>query len=89
VLLTRGADGASVVSSAGAATLPAPRVTVIDTIGAGDAFSAGFLAWWRHHGLGRADLPDLDRVAQAARFACLVAGRTVEQAGATPPRMRL
>jgi fructokinase len=33
-----------------------PSVTVVDTIGAGDAFGGGFLAWWTAHGLGRADL---------------------------------
>ena len=89
VLLTRGAEGATVLSSDGAATVASPRVTVVDTIGAGDAFSAGFLAWWRHRGLGREALSDLDTVAEAARFACLVASRTVEQPGATPPRMQL
>ena len=33
-----------------------PDVTVADTIGAGDAFGGGFLAWWTAHGLGQADL---------------------------------
>ncbi|HUA47241.1 MAG TPA: carbohydrate kinase [Solirubrobacteraceae bacterium] len=89
VIVTRGADGATVVSTAGAATVRAPRVTVVDTIGAGDAFSAGFLAWWRHRGLGSAELPDLDMVAEAARFACLVASRTVERPGASPPNITL
>ena len=88
-LVTRGADGATVVSTGGVATVRAPRVTVVDTIGAGDAFSAGFLAWWRHRGLGRKDLADLDTAAEAAQFACLVAGRTVERPGASPPSMEL
>jgi fructokinase len=89
VLVTRGADGATVVSAGGIATVRAPRVTVVDTIGAGDAFSAGFLAFWRHRGLGREELPNLDMVADAARFACLVASRTVERPGASPPRITL
>jgi fructokinase len=89
VLVTRGAEGATVMSTGGTATVPAPRVSVADTIGAGDAFSAGFLAWWRHHGLSREDLADLDTATEAARFACLVAARTVEQPGASPPRMAL
>jgi fructokinase len=89
VLVTRGAEGAAVVSSGGVASVPAPRVTVVDTIGAGDAFSAGFLAWWRHRRLDRDDLTDLDTAVEAARFACLVASRTVERPGASPPRMEL
>jgi fructokinase len=89
VLITQGAEGATVVSPGAVASVPAPRVTVVDTIGAGDAFSAGFLAWWRHHGLDRDGLTDLDAATQAARFACLVASRTVEQPGASPPRMSL
>jgi fructokinase len=89
VLVTRGADGATVVSNSGVATVPAARVTVVDTIGAGDAFGAGFLAWWRHRGLGRDDLTDLETAAEAARFACFVAARTVEQPGASPPRLAL
>jgi hypothetical protein len=54
-----------------------------------EAFSAGFVAWWRHRGLGREDLADLDMATEAARFSCLVASRTVEQAGAFPPRVEL
>ena len=89
VLVTRGADGATVVSPGGVETVPAPRVTVVDTIGAGDAFSAGFLAWWRHGGLGREELLNLETIAQAARFACLIASRTVTVAGASTPAMEL
>ena len=47
----------------------APSVTVVDTIGAGDAFGGGFLAWWTAHGLGRADLPRAGLVGQALRAA--------------------
>ena len=32
---------------------PPPRAKVVDTIGAGDAFAGGFLAWWRERGLRR------------------------------------
>jgi fructokinase len=84
VLVTSGADDAAVVSSRGELAVAVPRVRVVDTIGAGDAFSAGFLAWWRHHGLGRDQLSDLDAAEAATRFACLVASRTCEHAGAAP-----
>jgi fructokinase len=87
VLLTRGGEGVTVVTADGATDVPALRVEVVDTIGAGDAFGGGFLAWWRRAGLGAADLADGDAVVEATGFGCLVAGRTVERAGATPPRL--
>ncbi len=62
-------------------------VDVVDTIGAGDAFSGGFLAWWSSHGLGRDDLVRDGLVIEAARFAAVVAARTVAQAGASPPAL--
>jgi fructokinase len=64
-----------------------PSVTVVDTIGAGDAFGGGFLAWWISHGLGRAELARDELVVEAARFAAIVAARTVARAGASPPEL--
>ena len=52
VLLTRGPDGATIVSADAKIAVPAVPVDVVDTIGAGDAFGGGFLAWWSSHGLG-------------------------------------
>ena len=87
ILLTRGAEGA-VVLSAGAETPVAPApATVVDTIGAGDAFGGGFLAWWISRGLGACDLARHDLVVEAARYGAVVAARTVAQAGASPPRL--
>jgi fructokinase len=70
----------------------APSVTVVDTIGAGDAFGGGFLAWWTAHGLGRADLgrpgPARDAlVGQALRAAVAVAALTCTRPGADPPTL--
>ena len=87
VLLTRGASGATVLSADGETEVAAPRVEVADTIGAGDAFGGGFLAWWRREGLGASDLQRTDAVVEATKFACLVAARTCERPGASPPRL--
>jgi fructokinase len=62
-------------------------VTVADTIGAGDAFGGGLVAWWRASGLTAAALADPDALLAAARFAAVVAARTCERPGATPPRL--
>jgi fructokinase len=87
VLLTRGPDGATAIT-AGADTPIAPVPTeVVDTIGAGDAFGGAFLAWWISHGLRRAELAQHELVVEAARFAAVVAARTVARAGASPPEL--
>jgi fructokinase len=86
-LVTLGGDGALIVTAAGEERLPAPRVDVVDTIGAGDAFSGGFLTWWHLHGHGREQLSDPEALRGATRFACIVAARTCERAGASPPRL--
>jgi fructokinase len=89
VLLTRGSDGAlALTADGGEAAVLAPPITVVDTIGAGDAFGGGFLAWWRSQGLGRDDLDDTDLVVEATRFAALVAAQTVARPGASPPFLR-
>ena len=86
-LVTLGARGALVVTADEVRELRSPAVEVVDTIGAGDAFMGGFLACWRRNGLGRADVRDLDAVADAAAFACEVAAITCSRAGADPPRL--
>ena len=91
VLFTDGANAVHVITSgrrepAVDVVLDVPRVPVVDTVGAGDSFSGGFLAWWLHQGLGRADLTDVDAVVRAARYGIAVAGVTCQRAGADPPR---
>jgi len=84
-LLTRGPNGALVVTRTAEVAVPAPRAKVVDTIGAGDAFGGGFLAWWDERGLSREDLGTIDLVVEATAFACLVAARTCSRPGASPP----
>jgi fructokinase len=86
-IVTRGERGATVVAPDREVDVPAPAARVVDTIGAGDAFSGALLAWWHERSLGRGDLGDLDVVVEATRFACRVAARTAERAGASPPTL--
>lgn len=85
VLFTDGAASVHVLTHTGAAELAVPRVAVVDTVGAGDAFSGGFLAQWQASGRARSDLQVLDAVVQAAQFGIRVAALTCQRAGAQPP----
>lgn len=86
VLVTLGAEGALVISGEELVAVEAPRVEVVDTIGAGDAFMGAFLADWRSRGLRRADLDSRGELVESTRFACWVAAITCSRAGANPPR---
>ncbi|WP_055476289.1 carbohydrate kinase family protein [Gordonia sp. HS-NH1] len=71
VALTRGADGALVVTGDDTIALPAYSVDVVDTTGCGDAFSAGFITG-RLRGLGLAD---------SAELGCAVAAHVTQGIG--------
>lgn len=72
--ITLSGDGAIVVRGNARTHVPATRVKVVDTTGAGDLFAAGFLA-----GLVRgAD------DAACARMGCAAAGKVISQIGARP-----
>ena len=86
VLLTDGAAAVSVFGPGFAFDVPVPKVDVVDTIGAGDAFGGGFLARWVDRGYGRPELADETAVRDAATVAIDVATRTCLHPGADPPR---
>lgn len=68
--------------------VPPFQVPVVDTVGAGDAFSAGLLTALAERGImSRADLLRLPgaEVIAALRFAAAVAAITCTRAGANPP----
>jgi len=72
VVITLGAAGAYAAAGGGGARVPSPPVTVVDTTGAGDAFT-GALAWRLSAG---------DSVAEAAAFAARVGAAAVTARGA-------
>ncbi|GAA2641412.1 carbohydrate kinase [Nonomuraea recticatena] len=87
VLVTRGADGVTASLDGERMDVAAPAVEVADTVGAGDAFTAGLLhrldslgrLGGRLSTLGAAELRD------ALAFAVRVAALTCTVAGANPP----
>lgn len=85
VLMTGGPSSVVVISPAGEKVLPVPKVDVVDSVGAGDAFSGGFLAYWTRSGLRRDDVANLPALAAAAEFGVRVAAITCTRAGADPP----
>jgi len=74
-LYTRGADGAAFYAGDQAWSVPAPRIAVVDTVGAGDASMAA-LAWSMLHAPQRDGLAHLRFAVAAGAAACLAAGAT-------------
>jgi fructokinase len=85
VLVTDGPHPARAFLPGATLAVDAPPVEVADTIGAGDAFGGGFLAWWTAAGLGRADLSRPDLVRAAVEVAAAAAAATCARPGADPP----
>ncbi|HET7030453.1 MAG TPA: PfkB family carbohydrate kinase [Candidatus Limnocylindrales bacterium] len=85
VLVTDGPGPVRAISRSGIELVPVPVVAVVDTVGAGDVFGAGFLAAWTTAGLGIADLGDVPAVRAATQFASRVAAAVCARAGADPP----
>ena len=93
VVVTHGGEGAFAVTSAGARlSVAAPRVTVADTVGAGDSFMGGLVdGLWEAGLLGadrRAALHDVDTatVRGVLERCARIAAITVSRPGANPPR---
>jgi fructokinase len=88
VLMTKGAEGATVITRRGQLDVPAIKATVVDTVGAGDTFNAGFLAGLDQAGLlskdGVANASD-DQLRTAAALGAQSSAITVARAGANPP----
>jgi fructokinase len=92
VVVTRGENGVYGATQQAEVTVPATQVKLVDTVGAGDAFTAGLL-----DALDRADLLDVGRIGVLRRLgerelggllydAGLVSAVTVSRPGADPPR---
>lgn len=87
VVVSRGGDGALACFGDRLASVPAEPVRVVDTIGAGDTFSAALLDFLARAGALADRLASLDEdlVAAALAFAAVAAGVACERQGADPP----
>jgi fructokinase len=85
VIITDGSHPIGTHTSHWAQTIDVPKVTVVDSIGAGDALGGAFLAWWVRHGLPARALTDQALVRQAVEYAAHVAAITCTRRGADPP----
>lgn len=88
ILVTRGGDGATGYSATATVKVPARRVEVVDTVGAGDTFNAGVLAALHERGrLTKTAIARLDQddIRAALDLGVRAAAVTVSRAGANPP----
>ncbi|MGV6811704.1 MAG: carbohydrate kinase family protein [Brevirhabdus sp.] len=90
VFITEGAKGAFAVAKGLEAEVAAQKVTVVDTVGAGDTFNAGILA--ALDGMGKLTKHALANLCEEELLAALSLGAraaavTVSRAGANPPWM--
>ena len=88
VVVTCGADGCSGFTQSRALDVQAMPMEVSDTVGAGDSFTAGLLAWLYQHGILAArkltTLSDKE-LGGALAYAAAAAALTCGRAGADPP----
>lgn len=91
VVITDGGRGATGYLGESRLSVPTPEIVVADTIGAGDTFNAGLLAWLDEHDrLTPAALARLtdDELVDLLGFAAAAAAVTCSRPGADPPWRR-
>ncbi|GAA2630663.1 carbohydrate kinase [Streptomyces axinellae] len=87
VVITLGGDGVLASLHGQRVRVTAPRTEVVDTVGAGDSFMAGFLHALHTAGAlgGRLDALSTEQVEEALTFGTRVAAAVVAVRGANPP----
>ena len=85
VIITDGPGPVRAVHAGFEISVPVPPTEIVDTVGAGDSLTGGFLTWWLGQGYGRADLGNSALVAEVLAAAIEISRRTCQRAGAQPP----
>jgi fructokinase len=87
VVITRGGDGASLYRSGKRIDVAAPKIQLVDTVGAGDTFMANFLGELNDLGALGAGVEAVteEQLVAAANFAAVAAGMVCERQGCEPP----
>jgi fructokinase len=92
VIVTKGSDGACAYAlDQEPIHVSVPNVSVVDTVGAGDTFNAGFLTKLDHMNLlSKAKMASLNshHIQKALGYATQVAALTVSRKGANPPFLK-
>jgi fructokinase len=83
-VITKGAEGSQLTSSAARITIPAIKTTIADTIGAGDSYMAALILGLLTRGTEGFAPAVMEQLGQTA---AAVAAITVQRAGANPPTL--
>jgi fructokinase len=93
VVITRGGDGATLYLNGNKLHAPAPKINLVDTVGAGDTFMANLLAELDLVGalgdepISRLAKLDPKHLQTAAEVAAVAAGIVCERKGCEPPTL--
>ncbi len=88
VVLTLGSSGAWGITATEQIHQAAPKVKIIDTVGAGDSFFAGFIAYLQHHDRlieVREHAPPAEYLQRALLHAAICAAINIGRQGCQPP----
>ncbi len=86
VVVTKGRDGALAMTASDQIEVPSETIEVIDTVGAGDTFNAGFLYELKRRNALHL-LPDLTVLEAALRTGAKAAAINCTRSGASPPTL--